>query len=229
MHEGHGRAPARAENGDERRRCDHHHPLTPWSRLAIRVPARGPSQKASSEHELGHVVVEHERSVGKLVDRCFMPKLPVRSLVDTLRVKLCVNRISSDLIRMKPAPDRDQAVVVLAPAERARAMPGRESRRLVEEEELREPAGLEQRCAPPPPELEPAGDPPLPAVPPPNAAVLVVQAAAVSVDETATADLRPAPRAASRGSATASSSVVSCGPSSSHDALRVSRWVFLGR
>ena len=62
-------------------------------------------------------------------------------------------------------------------------MPGRERGGFVEEEELRELAGLEQRPALPPAELEPAGDPALPVVAPPNPARIVVQAAAISVDE----------------------------------------------
>ena len=62
-------------------------------------------------------------------------------------------------------------------------MPGRERGRLVEEEELRELAGLEQRPALPAAELEPAGDPALPVVAPPDLALRVVEAAAVPVDE----------------------------------------------
>ena len=100
------------------------------------------------------------------------------------RVKLSVDRVGSDLAGVKVAPDRDQAVVVLAPAERARAMPGREGGRLVQEEELGEPARLQQRTALPSPKLQLAGDPPLPVVASPDASELVVQAAAVAVDET---------------------------------------------
>src|SRR5687767_14206576 len=62
-------------------------------------------------------------------------------------------------------------------------MPGREGGCLVEEEELRELAWLEQRPAFPAAELEPAGDPALPVVTPSDAAGLVVKAAAVAVDE----------------------------------------------
>jgi hypothetical protein len=59
----------------------------------------------------------------------------------------------------------------------------RERSHLVEEEELRELAGLEKRAALPAAELEPAGDPAPPVETPANATVLVVQAPAVSVDE----------------------------------------------
>src|SRR5207342_70607 len=89
------------------------------------------------------------------------------------------------LPRMEVAPDDPQAVVVLAAAERARTVPGRHRRRLVEEEELGELAGLEEGPPQPAPELEPAGDPPPAVVAPPNAAGAVVQAAAVPVDEPA--------------------------------------------
>ena len=64
-------------------------------------------------------------------------------------------------------------------------MSGRESRRLVEEEELGELSRLHERLAVPAAELEPAGDPALAVVAPPDAPVLVVEAAAVAVDQAA--------------------------------------------
>jgi hypothetical protein len=64
-------------------------------------------------------------------------------------------------------------------------MSGREGRRLVEEEELGEPARLEQRPALPPSELEPARDPAPAVVPPADPPGRVVEAAAVPVDEAA--------------------------------------------
>src|SRR5688572_3594613 len=64
-------------------------------------------------------------------------------------------------------------------------MSGRERGRLVEEEELRELAGSEQRPALPAAELEPAGDPAPPVVTAPNPARGVVEAAAIAVDEPA--------------------------------------------
>src|SRR5438876_6848081 len=86
---------------------------------------------------------------------------------------------------MKLAPDRTQPPVVLAPAQRACAVAGGERRRVVEEEELGEAPGLEQRSAMPAAEPEPARDPPLPVVAAADASIVVVQAAAVAVDETA--------------------------------------------
>ena len=64
-------------------------------------------------------------------------------------------------------------------------MAGGERRRLVEEEQLREPARLQQPRPLPAPELEPAGDPALDREAAADPAGLVVQAAAVAVDEAA--------------------------------------------
>jgi hypothetical protein len=64
-------------------------------------------------------------------------------------------------------------------------MAGGERRRLVEEEQLGEPSRLQQRTAPPTAEAEPAGDPAPPGVMSADPSRLVVQAAAVAVDEAA--------------------------------------------
>ena len=104
----------------------------------------------------------------------------VRRLVVALPfdVELLVDRIGP-----APAEERLQPSVVLAAALAAGAMPGGECGRLVEEEELREAAGLEQRVPAAALELEPAGDPALDRVGPADVAGVVVQAAAVAVDE----------------------------------------------
>ena len=104
---------------------------------------------------------------------------------DPLRVKLRVDRVRSDLSRVKLAPELNEAVVVSAAAERAWTMSGRERRRLVEEEQLREAAGLEQGMPVPAFEPEPARDPATSVVSPPDAPGVVVEAAAVAVDEAA--------------------------------------------
>jgi hypothetical protein len=76
-------------------------------------------------------------------------------------------------------------VVVVGPAaQRARAVAGRKRRRLVEKEQLGEPARLQQALPLPATELESAGDPAAAVVVAADAAGGVVQAAAVSVDET---------------------------------------------
>ena len=114
-----------------------------------------------------------------------MVALRPRLGIDALGVESCVHRVRADLAGMELAPDVREADVVLTAAERARAVPRGERRRLVEEEELGEAAGLEEGGAPPAAELEPACDPALAVVSPPYPASLVVQAAAISVHETA--------------------------------------------
>ena len=100
-------------------------------------------------------------------------------------MQLRVDRVGAPLPGMPLAPDLPEADVVLVPAERARSVPGGECGRLVEEEELREPAGLHECRAVPAPELEPARDPALAVVTPPDPPLVVVEAAAVPVDEPA--------------------------------------------
>jgi hypothetical protein len=62
-------------------------------------------------------------------------------------------------------------------------MAGCERGRFVEEEQFREAAGLHQRPASPPAEFEPAGDPALAVEATADATGLVVEAAAIPVDE----------------------------------------------
>ena len=76
-------------------------------------------------------LVEGERAVREVVK-------PPRVVLQPLRVQPLVDRVRSGL-----AEQLEEADVVLATAERARAMPRRERCRLVEEEQLREPARLE--------------------------------------------------------------------------------------
>src|SRR5262249_60501871 len=90
-----------------------------------------------------------------------------------------------DLVRAARAGQLEKPVVLLPAAESARPVPGRERRGLVEEEQLREPPRLKERMPVPAAELQPARDPALPGVPPPDAPACVVEAAAVPVDEAA--------------------------------------------
>src|SRR5207247_1510618 len=101
---------------------------------------------------------------GKIVERRVMAALPSRGRIDSLAVELLVDRVGSCLTGVEQAPDRAEAVVILPAAERAGPVSGGERRRLVEEEELGEPAGLHQRLAVPAAEPEAAGDPALPVV-----------------------------------------------------------------
>ena len=96
-----------------------------------------------------------------------------------------VDRIRRPFERTAVPPALEEARVVVAAALGAGTMPGRERGRLVEEEELRVPARLHQRRAPAVPEPEPACDPPLHLIAADDAAGVVVEAAAVSVDEAA--------------------------------------------
>ena len=107
----------------------------------------------------------------------------VRSRIEALGVELGVDRVRSDLARMQVAPDRDQAVVVLAPAFRTRTMPGCERRHFVEEEELGVAAGLQQWTSAPAAELEPARDPALHREAASDAALAIVKTAAIAVHE----------------------------------------------
>src|SRR2546430_17409757 len=110
--------------------------------------------------------------------------LPAGAQIDSLGVELGVDRVRSPLPGMKLVPDREQPEVVLAPAERARPMSGRERGHLVEEEQARVAAGRHQRLPAPTTELQPARDPALAVVAPADSPGLVVQAAAVCLDET---------------------------------------------
>jgi hypothetical protein len=109
----------------------------------------------------------------------------VRGRIEALGVELGVDRVGSDLARVQIAPQSDQPVVVLAPALRTGTVAGRERGHLVEEEELRVPARLLQRASSPAAELEPASDPALHRETTANAALGVVEATAVAVDEAA--------------------------------------------
>ena len=131
------------------------------------------------------VVVEDERSVGQVAGVRIVMQLRAGFGCEALGVELRVDRVGSFLSRMEVAPERGEACVVLAPAERARAVTGGERGRLVEEEQLCEPPRLQLRTAVPAAELQPARDPSPAVVMAPDPTARVVQAAAVSVDEPA--------------------------------------------
>ena len=127
--------------------------------------------------------MEDERTVGELLEsRSVKPSL-ARSSVDPLRVELSVDGLGSGLAWMQIGPETGQFGVVGAPALRAGPVPSREGGRIVKEEQLGVAAGGHKRRASPAPELELASDPPLDAIRPADPALLVMQAAAVAVDE----------------------------------------------
>jgi hypothetical protein len=128
-------------------------------------------------------LLHNERTVRELVERRVVPELSARPWVDPLAVELRVDRVRSDLARVQLAPDPGEAVEVLAAAEGARAVAGREGSCLVEEEELGKAAGLEEWPALPAAELELAGNPALAVVAPADATGRIVEAAPVSVDQ----------------------------------------------
>src|SRR6185369_10583723 len=101
-------------------------------------------------------------------------------------------------VRARLADDLQEAVVVLAPAQRARAVAGRERGRLVEEEQLGEAPRLEQRSAVPAAEAQAAGDPAAAVVMAADPAARVVQTAPVAVHEPAS---RGGDQVAERGDA----------------------------
>jgi hypothetical protein len=110
---------------------------------------------------------------------------PSPPAVDALGMELSVNCVRSELARVELSPEVGEAVIVLAPAERTWAMTGRERGRLVEKEQLRELPRLLERFAVPAAKLKTAGDPAPGRPGAANPTALVVQAAAVTVNEAA--------------------------------------------
>ena len=105
------------------------------------------------------------------------------SRVDALAVELRVDRVRPHPLVVGSLPRLGEPDVVLAATQRTRPMPGGESRRLVQEEELREPAGLQQRGSVPATELEPTRDPAPAGISTSDPPRCVVQASAIAVHE----------------------------------------------
>src|SRR3954471_11734310 len=181
----HGALPARAQHLDQRRRGDDHRALAHGARDALAVARRRPRQQLVAAYEPRRAVAQDEGAVGQVVEHGFVVALGAGALGDALAVQLRVDRVGADLAAVQLAPQRDEAVVVLAPAQRACAVPGGHRRRLVEEEQLREAAGLEQRRAVPAAKAQPARDPAPARVATADLPGVVVQAAAVAVDQPA--------------------------------------------
>src|SRR5207244_12987565 len=87
-------------------------------------------------------VAEDPRAVGQRPEGGAMR--PWRAAVESLGVQPRVDRVRALLARIQRLPERDEAVVVLAAALGARAVAGRERRRLIEEEELGVASGLHE-------------------------------------------------------------------------------------
>ena len=148
------------------------------ARAAVR-----PAQELVAEHEPGRLVDDDECAVWKPAEGRVVVALHAPVRVEPLLVQLQVDGVGSGLPRMPAPPELAEADVVLPAAQRTRPVPGREGRRLVEEEELGEPARLQERRTPPTPELQPAGDPAAHGEAASDPALVVVEAAAVPVDE----------------------------------------------
>ena len=133
-------------------------------------------------NQLRRAAVEDERTVRQLVEPRRVQSVRARHGVEALVVEPDVDRVGSALA-VQVEPLRCEAVVVLAAALGARTVAGRERRRLVEEEQLREPSRAHQRRAPPATELEAARDPAPHLEVAPDTPLGVVEAAAISVDE----------------------------------------------
>ena len=177
------RRPAGAQQREQGRGRDHERFAVGASWPAVDIPGRCPAPEIRSEHEPRLAVLQDEGPVRQLSDRRRVKAPFLRVRIETLGVQLGVDRIGSHLARMQVAPDRDQTVVVLAPALRTGAVAGGERGHLVEEEQLRVAARLQKGAAPAAAELEPARDPAFHRVAAANAALGVVERAAIAVDE----------------------------------------------
>ncbi len=129
--------------------------------------------------------MEDERAVGQPLVAGVVKSADAGSLDEPLAVKLSVDRVGAVLVRVKRSPDLGEPVVVGSPALRARSVPGRQRRRLIQEEQLGVAPWRHQRRPAPTTELKPASDPPAGAVSPADLTVLVVEAATVAVNEPA--------------------------------------------
>jgi hypothetical protein len=185
MQQRHERLPAGPEYGDQRRRRQHECMPSDGSRPALGIAAGRPPQQRAAEHQVRSRLEQDERPVRERVERRFMTELRCGTRNETLVLELGVDCVGAHLTGMQSAPEGGEANVVLAATEGAGAVSGGKRSRLVEEEELREAAGLQQRPAQPVAEVEPAGDPALAVVMAADAAGLIVEATAISVDQAA--------------------------------------------
>jgi hypothetical protein len=138
-----------------------------------------------AEHEPCRIRLHDEGPVREIVELDPMePSIPCPG-VDPLGVELEIDCIRTDGLAVPPSPDVTEVDVVLAPAERTGPVTRGERCRLVQEEQLRELARLQQRTPVPAPEFQPAGDPPSYGPLSSNAPEIVVQTATVAVHEPA--------------------------------------------
>jgi hypothetical protein len=94
-----------------------------WAGSGLDVCRCGPAKKPRAENEEGSVALEDERAIGEVVEGCLVVDLRPCGEVRALDVYLLIDRVSSSLAGVKLAPHRSEAVVILAAAQRTRAMP----------------------------------------------------------------------------------------------------------
>ena len=182
MQEGNDGFPSGAEHVHEGRRREKGD-LAGAPGPALRVAGRSPAQQRTVENEPRRIRLHDESPGGEIVELGPMEASIPRPGVDPLGVEPQIDRVRTDRVTVVLSPDVTEADVVLAPAERTWAMTCGERGRLVQEEQLRELARLQQRTPVPAPELQPAGDPPSYRPLSPNAPEIVVQTATVAVHE----------------------------------------------
>ena len=146
MEKGYDALPGRVQDGNQRLGCQHVDRVRGPGR-SICVPRGRPTKELGSNHDPRSRISQHERTIGQI--RHGRPIKPAAPSVgcQPLGMELHIHRVGADMSTMKLQPERLEANVVLTTAERTRPMAGGERGRLVEEEELCEPAGLEERSS----------------------------------------------------------------------------------
>ena len=137
--------PTGREHREQRRGCDHVGLAGSGSRRGRAVAARRPAVQPSPVDELRRTLLHDESPVRQLRVRHEMQQPAARGRVDPLGVQLRVDRVRPVLPGVQLEPAGGEGAVILAPAESTGAVACCECSRLVEEEELGEPAGLQKR------------------------------------------------------------------------------------
>ena len=159
MNERHDGLPTGSQDRHERRRRDRLQVKPRRPRHSLDVARGRPLEKACAEDEKRRGSMNDEGAVRHVVEQHVVMPLGARPVDQALAMEPIVYRVGTDRAAMELAPDLSEADVVLAPTERARAVPCGERRDLVEKEELGEAARLQEGITPPASEAESARDP----------------------------------------------------------------------
>ena len=81
--------------------------MAPRPLRALDVAGSRPAQQIPPENQPGCALPQHERTVGKLVERNVASELGARVRSDALGMQLRVDGIGSNLAGVELAPDRD--------------------------------------------------------------------------------------------------------------------------